>query len=216
MTIGMFVESMAAKAGALHGICQDSTPFTFGEDNSAVDHFGQQLIKAGYNYHGNEPMYSGITGREMQADIYIGVVYYQRLRHMVSDKYQVRTTGPIDQVTHQPVKGRKRAGGIRFGEMERDSLLAHGASFCLQDRLMNCSDYSTAHVCKKCGSLLTPISVASINGAADGWQSSREITCKSCMDSQNIDVIAIPYVFRYLATELMAMNIKLRMDFTSV
>ena len=87
-------------------------------------------------------MYSGIDGREFEADIFFGVVYYQRLRHMVSDKFQVRTTGPIDILTHQPVKGRKRAGGIRFGEMERDSLLAHGSSFLLQDRLLNCSDRS--------------------------------------------------------------------------
>ena len=92
-------------------------------------------------------MYSGIDGREFEADIFFGVVYYQRLRHMVSDKFQVRTTGPIDILTHQPVKGRKRAGGIRFGEMERDSLLAHGSSFLLQDRLLNCSDRSFVSVC---------------------------------------------------------------------
>jgi DNA-directed RNA polymerase I subunit RPA2 len=100
-------------------------------------------------------MYSGITGEEFQADIYLGVVYYQRLRHMVNDKFQVRTTGPVDPLTRQPIKGRKRAGGIRFGEMERDALLAHGTSFLLQDRLMNCSDYSTAWVCRKCGSLIS-------------------------------------------------------------
>ena len=99
-------------------------------------------ISAGYNYYGNERLYSGIDGREFEADIFMGVVYYQRLRHMVSDKFQVRTTGPIDVLTHQPIKGRKRAGGIRFGEMERDSLLAHGSSFLLQDRLLNCSDRS--------------------------------------------------------------------------
>ena len=87
-------------------------------------------------------MYNGVDGRELEVDIFMGVVYYQRLRHMVSDKFQVRTTGPIDILTHQPVKGRKRAGGIRFGEMERDSLLAHGSSFLLQDRLLNCSDRS--------------------------------------------------------------------------
>lgn len=104
MTIGMFIESLAGKAGALHGIAQDSTPFRFDEHHTAADYFGHQLKMAGYNYHGNEPMYSGITGEELHADIYIGVVYYQRLRHMVNDKYQVRTTGRISDLTHQPIK----------------------------------------------------------------------------------------------------------------
>lgn len=100
-------------------------------------------------------MYSGVTGEQFSADIYIGLVYYQRLRHMVNDKFQVRTTGPVDPLTRQPVKGRKRSGGIRFGEMERDALLAHGTSFLLQDRLMNCSDYTTAWVCRTCGSMIS-------------------------------------------------------------
>lgn len=76
----------------------------FSEEDTAIDYFGQQLLAAGYNYYGNEPMYSGITGEEFAADIYLGVVYYQRLRHMVLDKFQVRTTGPVDPVTRQPVK----------------------------------------------------------------------------------------------------------------
>lgn len=155
MTIGMLVESMAGKAGALHGIREDGTPWTFSEDSIPQDYFGEQLLKAGYNHLGHEPMYSGITGQEFQADIYFGVVYYQRLRHMVNDKFQVRTTGPVHQLTRQPIKGRKRAGGIRFGEMERDALLAHGTSFLLQDRLMNCSDYSTSFLCRECGSLIS-------------------------------------------------------------
>ena len=128
---------------------------SFSEEDTPAEYFGQQLLSAGYNYHGNEPMYSGITGKEFAADIYIGLVYYQRLRHMVGDKWQVRTTGPVDSVTRQPIKGRKRGGGIRFGEMERDALLAHGTSFLLQDRLMNCSDYSTAWVCRDCGSMIS-------------------------------------------------------------
>ena len=111
-------------------------------DEAFAYYYFHFLHAAGYNYFGNERMYSGVDGREFEADIFFGVVYYQRLRHMVSDKFQVRTTGPIDILTHQPVKGRKRAGGIRFGEMERDSLLAHGSSFLLQDRLLNCSDRS--------------------------------------------------------------------------
>eukprot|EP00741_Cyanophora_paradoxa_P021280 tig00021348_g20540.t1 len=99
-------------------------------------------------------MYSGIAGTEFHADIFIGVVYYQRLRHMVSDKYQVRSTGPVNQLHRQPVKGRKVGGGIRLGEMERDSLLAHGCSYLLYDRLMRCSDDHRAQVCGKCGSLV--------------------------------------------------------------
>lgn len=209
MTIGMFVESIAAKAGALHGLAQDATPFQFDEQQTAADYFGEQLRLAGYNYYGNEPMYSGITGVEMKADIYIGVVYYQRLRHMVSDKFQVRTTGPVHNLTQQPVKGRKRAGGIRFGEMERDSLLAHGVSFLLQDRLMNCSDYSQAYVCRRCGSVLSPIVAGSLLGSLTGQTPG--VSCHTCKRSDAMDVIAIPFVFRYLAAELMAMNIEIKL-----
>ena len=106
MTIGMLIESMAGKAGAVHGIAQDATPWAFHGHDTPGEYFGEQLRAAGYNYMGNEPMYSGITGRELRADIYLGVVYYQRLRHMVNDKFQVRTTGPVHALTRQPVKGR--------------------------------------------------------------------------------------------------------------
>jgi hypothetical protein len=89
--------------------------FRFSEKDTAIDYFGEQLLAAGYNYYGNEPMYSGITGQEFAADIYIGVVYYQRLRHMVLDKFQVRTTGPVDPITRQPVKVRKKWLRLLFG-----------------------------------------------------------------------------------------------------
>lgn len=140
MTIAMMIETMAGKSSSLHGLVHDATPFRFNEKNTAIDHFGQLLTAGGYNYYGTERLYSGVDGRELTADIFMGVVHYQRLRHMVSDKWQVRSTGPIDNLTHQPVKGRKRGGGVRFGEMERDALIAHGASFLLQDRLLHCSD----------------------------------------------------------------------------
>lgn len=100
MTIGMLCESMAGKAGALGGQFQDSTPFRFGEQDRVVDYFGKQLRAAGYHYYGSEPLYSGTNGTELVADIYMGVVYYQRLRHMVSDKSQVRSQGPVDAVTN--------------------------------------------------------------------------------------------------------------------
>ncbi|KAJ2627729.1 hypothetical protein GGF44_004657, partial [Coemansia sp. RSA 1694] len=247
MTIGMFVESIAAKAGALHGLCQDATPFQFDETHTAADYFGEQLRRAGYNYHGNEPMYSGVTGQEMRADIYIGVVYYQRLRHMVSDKYQVRTTGTVNPLTQQPVKGRKRGGGIRLGEMERDALIAHGAAYFLQDRLMNCSDYSLAYVCKSCGSILAPVAAPAtshivdlsagrsqatdegkreLSGALSAAEASAvmagsfvhagrgplDLECRLCRSPDDITMVAMPFVFRYLATELMAMNMKVKLD----
>jgi DNA-directed RNA polymerase I subunit RPA2 len=129
---------------------------------------------------------------------------------MVSDKYQVRTTGPVHNLTQQPVKGRKRAGGIRLGEMERDSLLAHGISFTLQDRLMNCSDYSQCHVCKRCGSILSPMQVPMVKTIVPNR--GEQITCKTCDSKNHIEIIAIPYVFRYLCTELVSMNVKLSIE----
>ncbi|KAI4247523.1 MAG: hypothetical protein L6R40_001471 [Gallowayella cf. fulva] len=181
MTIGMFVESLAGKSGALHGLAQDSSPWRFDEENTAGDYFGEQLRAAGYNYYGNEPMYSGVTGGEFAADIYMGVVFYQRLRHMVNDKYQVRTTGPVTQLTGQPIKGRSKGGGIRIGEMERDSLLAHGCAFLLQDRLMNCSDYTRAWVCKGCGSFLsTQPTVGAGTTRKGGGRGTGVVRCRRC------------------------------------
>ena len=129
MTMGMLIESMAAKSGALNGEYKTIETFQKYENDDIVEHFGKELQKHGYDYYGNETMYSGIYGTPLKVDIFMGIVYYQRLRHMVSDKSQVRATGPKDVLTHQPVKGRKKGGGVRFGEMERDSLLAHGAAF---------------------------------------------------------------------------------------
>nr|ALK02048.1 RNA polymerase I second largest subunit [Starmerella magnoliae] len=228
MTIGMFVESLAGKAGALHGFAQDATPFQFSEDQTAADYFGDQLRASGYNYHGNEPMYSGVTGEELRADIYLGVVFYQRLRHMVNDKFQVRSTGQVNKTTMQPVKGRKRGGGIRVGEMERDAFLGHGTAYLLQDRLLNCSDYTQAHVCRQCGSLMsTQVTVPRVGTAA-------AVRCRRCatrvtggadrdevwedgqgtrfIGGDKISTIAIPFVLRYLDSELAAMGVKMRFD----
>lgn len=210
MTIGMLIESMAGKSAALHGLCHDATPFTFSEENSALAYFGEMLKAAGYNFFGTERLYSGISGLELEADIFIGVVYYQRLRHMVSDKFQVRTTGARDKVTNQPIGGRNVQGGIRFGEMERDALLAHGTSFLLHDRLFNCSDRSVAHVCVKCGSLLSPL----LEKPPPSWSAmrNRKYNCTLCNRSDTIDTVSVPYVFRYFVAELAAMNIKVKLD----
>ncbi|XP_040034006.2 DNA-directed RNA polymerase I subunit RPA2 [Gasterosteus aculeatus] len=210
MTIGMLIESMAGKSGALHGLSHDATPFTFSEENRALEYFGKMLRAGGYNYYGTERLYSGVSGQELEADIFIGVVYYQRLRHMVSDKFQVRTTGARDKVTNQPVGGRNVQGGIRFGEMERDALLAHGSSFLLHDRLFNCSDRSVTQVCVDCGSLLSPL----LEKPPPYWSAMRhrKTVCVLCGKSDSVDSVSVPYVFRYFVAELAAMNIKVKLD----
>ncbi|EXJ89225.1 DNA-directed RNA polymerase I subunit RPA2 [Capronia epimyces CBS 606.96] len=233
MTIGMFVESLAGKSGALHGLAQDCTPFSFDEDNTAGDFFGDQLRQAGYNFYGNEPMYSGITGKQFAADIYIGVVYYQRLRHMVSDKFQVRTTGPVNALHGQPIKGRSKGGGIRVGEMERDSLIAHGCAYLLQDRLMDCSDKQRAWVCRSCGSFLSTMMVPNqftLGRKGGRVEPSGMVRCRACarpavfadskmlvwedgagrkfVGGDNTTVVNVPGVLRYLDVELAAMGVR--------
>lgn len=233
MTIGMFVESLAGKSGALHGLAQDCTPFSFDEDHTAGDFFGDQLRQAGYNFYGNEPMYSGITGKQFAADIYIGVVYYQRLRHMVSDKFQVRTTGPVNALHGQPIKGRSKGGGIRVGEMERDSLIAHGCAYLLQDRLMDCSDKQRAWVCRACGSFLSTMMVPNqftLGKKGGRVEPSGMVRCRACarpanfedskmlvwedgagrkfVGGDNTTVVNVPGVLRYLDVELAAMGVR--------
>ena len=234
MTIGMFVESLAGKAGALHGLAQDSSPWRFDDDHNASDFFGEQLQAAGFNFHGNEPMYSGITGKEFAADIYLGVVFYQRLRHMVNDKFQVRTTGPVNPLHGQPIKGRARGGGIRVGEMERDALLAHGAAFLLQDRLLNCSDYMKSWICRQCGSFLSTQTTVTAGMMVRG-KGTGVVRCRRCarkVKNHNISkldvwedgegnrwtggeqttLVAIPGVLRYLDVELAAMGVCMKFN----
>ncbi|KAI8546005.1 hypothetical protein RHMOL_Rhmol07G0082000 [Rhododendron molle] len=251
MTIAMLLESIAAKGGSLDGQFVNATPFystskkatkesesevlnaTYsssvkkaGEESeskpdSLVDELGSMLASYGFNYHGLEVLYSGVYGTELTCEIFIGPVYYQRLRHMVSDKYQVRSTGTIDQVTRQPIKGRKRGGGIRFGEMERDSLLAHGAAYLLHDRLHTCSDHHIADVCSLCGSILTTSiiqpqkrAVREIGGLPPG-RAPKKVICTACQSSKGMQTVAMPYVFRYLAAELAAMNIKMTLQLSN-
>ncbi|XP_063243979.1 DNA-directed RNA polymerase I subunit RPA2 [Bacillus rossius redtenbacheri] len=207
MTIAMIIEVMAGKSAAIHGLVHDATPFKFSEKDTAAEYFGRMLEAGGYNYYGTEKMYSGIEGCEMEAAIFFGVVHYQRLRHMVSDKWQVRSTGPVDTLTRQPLKGRRRGGGVRFGEMERDALLAHGASFLLHDRLFHCSDKSRTLLCSACGSLLSPVQPPQPRGPEG-----RKARCLLCGDQGSIVEVEIPYIFRYFVAQLASVNIKLRLD----
>merc|ERR1719209_71445 len=197
MTIAMMIEAMAGKSGAIHGKVHDATPFTFSEDpdNQAIDYFAQQLDAAGYNYYGTETLYSGVSGVEMRAEIFMGVIHYQRLRHMVSDKFQVRSLGPIDCVTRQPVKGRKKGGGVRFGEMERDSLLSHGSTFLLQDRLFHGSDKARCAICRTCGSFLSPRIEAHLTLME---RDTAKPVCVLCGSADSVEDFEVPFIFLHL------------------
>ncbi len=217
MTIGMIIESLASKSGALRGEFKDATPFAtaYGDNTNLIESFGQELLDCGFHKNGTEKLISGITGEELEAEIYIGIVYYQRLRHMVSDKFQVRSTGPINNQTKQPIKGRKVGGGIRFGEMERDALIAHGVSYLTYDRLHLSSDYFVGDVCCGCGQLITTAAtkpVVSAHAAGGGGGRRNEVTCLMCKSNSKIKKLAIPYVFKYLVTELASVNIKCCLD----
>ena len=221
MTIGMLVESMASKAGALSGRFVDASPFQHARDGDKfvppIEEHGETLRKHGYDYCGSETMINGTTGEAFDVDIYVGLVYYQRLRHMVSDKFQVRALGPNNPLTQQPIKGRKAGGGIRFGEMERDSLLAHGAAYLLHDRLHACSDRHVADVCSKCGSLLAPASTLRVasgfGGDAQGvGTAGGKVVCRVCNTGACVERVALPFVFKYLTSELAAMNIRIGLE----
>uniref|UniRef100_A0A182Y5R7 DNA-directed RNA polymerase subunit beta n=1 Tax=Anopheles stephensi TaxID=30069 RepID=A0A182Y5R7_ANOST len=213
MTIAMMIETMAGKTAACHGLVHDATPFRYDESNTAIDYFGRLLEQSGYDYYGTERMYSGVDGREMKVDIFFGVVHYQRLRHMVSDKWQVRSTGPIDHLTHQPNKGRSKGGGVRFGEMERDALISHGASFLLQDRMMHGSDKVVTLVCRRCGTLIGPMdSVTKRLAVNTNELQHTPATCRLCEDDKEIGHVEIPYIFKFLVSQLSAMNINVKLE----
>ena len=152
MTIAHLIECQLSKVAALKGFEGDATPFT----DVTVDSVSKLLRGHGYQSRGFEIMYNGHTGRKLVAQIFLGPTYYQRLRHMVDDKMHARARGPVQILTRQPVEGRARDGGLRFGEMERDCMVAHGASAFLKERLFEVSDPFRVHVCDICG-LMTPI-----------------------------------------------------------
>ena len=152
MTIAHLIECQLSKVSSLRGYEGDATPFT----EVTVDSVSGLLREHGYQSRGFEVMYNGHTGRKLVAQVFLGPTYYQRLRHMVDDKIHARARGPVQILTRQPVEGRARDGGLRFGEMERDCMIAHGASAFLKERLFEVSDAFRVHICDICG-LMTPV-----------------------------------------------------------
>lgn len=191
MTIGQLIECLLGKVSSIKGTEGDATPFT----KVTVEDVAQRLLEAGYQPHGWELMHNGHTGRPLEGQIFLGPTYYQRLKHMVDDKIHSRANGPVTMLTHQPLEGRARGGGLRFGEMERDCLISHGGAHFIQERLMDMSDKSRVHVCDLCGL----IAIADLN--------KNMFRCNSCDTKTDISQIHIPYACKLLFQELMSMAV---------
>jgi len=196
MTIGQLIECLLGKLAAMLGDEGDATPFT---DDVTVNRISEELHKCGYQHRGNEVLYNGQTGRKLEAQIFIGPTYYQRLKHMVDDKIHSRARGPVQILTRQPVEGRSRDGGLRFGEMERDCMISHGASQFLKERLFEQSDAYRVHVCDLCGL----IAIANLK--------MKTFECRGCSNKTQISQVHIPYACKLLFQELMSMQIAPRM-----
>ncbi len=193
MTFGHMIETIAGKAGALSGQHFDGTAFSDTGKNR-VDAYGSILERYGFDKFGDEAMYDGRTGRQFNAKIFTGVVYFNRLWHMVSLKLQVRSRGPVQILTHQPTEGKPRRGGLKFGEMERDALVGHGASLLLKDRMLEQSDKADIWVCKNCGDI----------GYLDHLKNVP--VCMSC-GGNNLERVEISYAFKLLLDEIKSLHI---------
>ncbi|GFE54525.1 DNA-directed RNA polymerase II RPB2 [Babesia ovis] len=191
MTIGHLVECLVGKVGACCGMEGDATPFS----KLTVQHVAERLFECGYGKHGNEALHCGFTGEMIVSRIFIGPTYYQRLKHMVEDKIHARARGPVTMLTRQPTEGRSRDGGLRFGEMERDCMISHGAAKMLKERLFDQSDAFRMHVCDKCGLCC----IADLNR--------NNFECTACDNKTSISQVTIPYACKLLIQELMAMAI---------
>eukprot|EP00929_Paragymnodinium_shiwhaense_P044473 TRINITY_DN22811_c0_g1_i2.p1 TRINITY_DN22811_c0_g1~~TRINITY_DN22811_c0_g1_i2.p1 ORF type:complete len:596 (-),score=125.30 TRINITY_DN22811_c0_g1_i2:168-1955(-) len=195
MTVGHLIEQLVGKVGALVGCQGDATPFT----RVTVKDISGRLHDCGFQRFGNERVYNGHTGRPLTNKIFVGPVYYQRLKHMVSDKVQSRSRGPLTSLCRQPTEGRAKEGGLRFGEMERDCIIAHGAAKFLKERLFDVSDAFRVHVCDTCGLF----AVANLQ--------KNQFLCTLCRDRAKISQITMPYAAKLLFQELMTMNIATRL-----
>lgn len=203
MTVGKMIELLGGKAGVSCGRFHYGS--AFGEPSGHADKveaISETLVKHGFSYNGKDFIYSGITGAPLQAYIFMGPIYYQKLKHMVIDKMNARAKGPRVLLTRQPTEGRARRGGLRVGEMERDCLIAYGASMLLYERLMLSSDAFEAQVCRKCGML--------------GYYNHKLKTaiCSLCKNGEQMSKMKLPYACKLLLQELHSMNIAPRLKLT--
>jgi DNA-directed RNA polymerase II subunit RPB2 len=191
MTIAQIKETVLGKLLLELGLFGDGT--SFGELN--LETIFKELKKYNYESKGNELLYDGKTGEQIETSIFIGPVYYQRLKHMVNDKQHSRCIGPMVNLTRQPAEGRSRDGGLRFGEMERDCMISHGASRFTKERMYDVSDKYSVHVCKKCGLIAI-------------YNDKKHIhLCKICENKTEFSYVEIPFSCKLLFQELIAMNI---------
>jgi DNA-directed RNA polymerase II subunit RPB2 len=216
MTIGQIVESMFGIACVSYGGFGDCTAFQVKGSN--YNTYGPMLTKAGFNHTGNHIVYNGMTGEQLQANIYMGPTYYMRLKHMVKDKINYRARGPNQQLTRQPVQGRANDGGLRVGEMERDGICAHGLAYFLNESFLVRGDEYYMAVCNKTGSIavyneaknlfLSPYSDGPINFHTnpDGTMNIKNLT----KFGRSFSLLRIPYSFKLLIQELQVMNIHMR------
>ena len=195
MTIGQLKETLLGKVLLQLGLFGDGT--SFGEFD--IKDICTELIKHGYESNGNELMYNGLTGEQHECSVFIGPVFYQRLKHMVNDKAHSRSIGPMVNLTRQPAEGRSRDGGLRFGEMERDCMVSHGASRFTKERMYDVSDKYSVFICKKCGL------IASYNDKLHIHH------CRVCDNRTDFSYVEIPYACKLLFQELNTMNIAPRL-----
>ena len=195
MTIAHLLETLLGKMACRLGCLGDGSPF-----NGVTLDGLQKILRDDLKMEpsGNEILYNGYTGRMMETSIFTGPVYYQRLRHCSADKLHSRSSGPLVMLTRQPAEGRAREGGLRFGEMERDCVAAHGVSEFTKERLMECSDLFRCWSCQDCGL------IAIVNPKEGIW------ACKGCGNTTNFSAIEIPYAYKLLLQELETMSITSR------
>jgi len=191
MTIGQLKETLLGKVLVQLGLFGDGT--SFGE--LSVDSISEKLLELGYEAHGNELLYNGLSGEQIECNVFFGPVFYQRLKHMVKDKQHSRSIGPMVNLTRQPAEGRSRDGGLRFGEMEKDAMVSHGASKFTRGRMYDASDKYSVYVCKKCGL------IASYNDQLHIH------CCRTCDNRVDFSYVEIPYACKLLFQELTTMNV---------